>query len=211
MSACKKQCPKQTIKKCGLPRGVVTAEKNLLNVSYITEGAVSSEPDFSATYEIIIFNNTCNKIKNLSVVDSFLGLKGQTFDPTGQFGGELRPFFTNVGIISNHPTIVPLGFDDIITNNDELLNVAQSYIAPCSFVRIILRITGRGFLIPQSPTTGTPIPTTDSKWTAYLQNTAVISGDVCLDECGTSVKMYPVYVKSGVVQTAQNIAFISVP
>lgn len=54
MCNCGKSCePKCCIKRCNLPKDVLHAEKNLLNLCYV-EGGYTTGPDFCATFEIIL-------------------------------------------------------------------------------------------------------------------------------------------------------------
>jgi hypothetical protein len=180
----------------------ITAEKNLLNLSYLTEGAVSSTPDVCVTYEIIIFNRSHHDLTHLTVDDTFCGFMPNTLTSGG--GGELRAYFTNVMATSIHPTIIPNTFDQIVATKGQLLG-AGSYIPARSVCSIILRIAGRGFLLPVTPNggqqiTGDHVPDLNMA----LQNTAIICGHLKKKhECGckTHVPIFPIYVKSGQNQT----------
>lgn len=204
MCKCKKCCNRRTpceIKKCDLPKDVIRAEKNLLNLNFM-EGGYTSGPDFVATFEIILFNETRHKIKNISILDSLMGLSGLP-SASPDTGGELRPHYTNVEIIGCHPTLVPLSFDDIIAKGGELLDKCNSYLEPCSVANIRVRIAGNGILLSIDPTTPThdPTGTVRYKYTSMLQNSAIINGEVCVSHC-ESVSIYPLYVKSGMVTSA---------
>ena len=148
------------IKKSSAPNGIITVEKNLLNLAYTDFGS-SSGPDFIATFEIVLTNNTCHKIMNVSINDSMMGFKVQTGGPVT--GGELRPYFTNVDVLETGSTLVPLPFNQVVLGNGELVDTASSYLAPCSITRLQVRIGGRGFLISESPSTGAPGSTQNSK------------------------------------------------
>jgi hypothetical protein len=187
----------------------ITAEKNLLNVTYIVEGAGISNPDISATYEIVIFNNSDCKLCNLSVIDSMMGLQGNVFGDTGNFGGELRPYFTNVTVTAHNTTLIPNNFDQIVLGGGELL-AAGSYIPARSVCNLLVRITGRGFLLPRDPLTGQQIVEADQiSLNMCIQNTALIRGNIHKKrECGchATVPMFPIYVKSG-EKTTNNITY----
>jgi len=187
----------------------VTAEKNLLNLSYLTEGAGISEHDVSATYEIVIFNRSDSKLSHLSINDSLMGLHPNVFGPTGGFGGELRPYFTNVTINSCHPTLIPNNFDQIVAGKGELL-ACGSYVPEHSVCSLIVRLTGRGFLLPNFPEGGEQLADSSDfqvpNVSMCLQNTAIIRGKLCkkLDcGCHVSAPIFPLYVKSGEKQVVQ--------
>ena len=188
----------------------ITAEKNLLNISYLTEGGSISGPDISATYEIIIFNRSCFKFTNVSIVDTFLGLYPNIVGPTGTFGGELRPYFTNVSAEPSDPNMIPNTFDQIVANNGNLV-ASGSFIPPFSVASIIIRITGRGFLLatPPNQTGGASnqIPfSTLPKFSMDVQNTALISGKITKRlscHCHVCAPIFPIYVKSGITKVTQ--------
>ena len=200
---CETKCE---IEKCCLPRDVIRAEKNLLNLNFVESGFTSG-PDFVATFEIILFNETNHKIKNISIIDSLMGLSGLSSTSDVSIGGELRPHYTNVEITGCHPTLVP-SFDEIIANGGELLDKRSSYLKPCSVANIRIRIGGNGILLSIDPTTPTndPTGTTRFKYTSMLQNSAIIHGEVCTSHCD-STPMYPLYIKSGVVTSAVTTVF----
>lgn len=199
-SSCETKC---CIKKCTLPTCVIRAEKTLLNLSFIEDGYTSG-PDFCATFEIVLFNDTAHKIKNVSIIDSLLGLNGDLVNPIT--GGELRPHYTNVDILSHHPTLFPLTFEQIILNGGELLDTTLSYLDPCSVTVLKVRIAGNGVLVAVNPTSNDPTGTERFKYTSLLQNTAVIRGDVAING-SEIIKMFPVYVKSGVFTGAITTIF----
>jgi len=196
----------------------ITAEKNLLNISYLTEGSGISGPDMSATYEIIIFNRSPFKFTNVSIVDTFLGLYPNIFGPTGTFGGELRPYFTNVSAEPSDPNMIPNTFDQIVANNGNLV-ACGSFIPPHSVASIIVRITGRGFLLPTPPSsTGGPanqIPFEGvPKFSMDVQNTALISGKITKKlpcHCHVCAPIFPIYVKSGIARISQGTLFNILP
>lgn len=208
-SSCNKPCckPKPCDGKCHLKlvnhcdqKCDIRAEKNLLNLTYITEGSGISEPDVSATFEIVIFNRCNSKLTHLSIVDSLMGLQPNVFGPTGTFGGELRPYFTNVSVTTCHGTIIPNNFSQIVSGMGELVDPA-SYVPANSVCSVIVRITGRGFRLPVDPTTLEQIPFEGQlAVTMCVQNTAIIKGKVNKkNDCGCHicVPIFPIYVKSG--------------
>lgn len=210
MCNCGKNCEKcETkccIKKCNLPKDVICAEKTLLNLCFI-EGGYTSGPDFCATFEIVLINQTANKIKNISIIDSLMGLSGQpSSNPT--LGGELRPHYTNVEIVGCHPTLVPLSFNDIVANGGELLDRSQSYLDPCAIANIRVRIAGNGLLDSIDPDTNTHDPTGTKryKYTSIIQNTAMIKGDIMINSTET-IKTFPIYIKSGVYTSSVTTVF----
>lgn len=193
---------KVCIDACNLPRNVLKVEKTVLNVSLLTDGSTGpSNPDFSATFEIVLCNNSCHTVCNISVIDSLMGLKAKPFDGAGDnnFGGEVRPYFTNVEIIGCDSTLVPLKFDQIVEKCGELLDTCQSYLEPCAVARIMVRIAGRGFLNPVVPNTGTQTDSEKARVVTLMQNTAIIRGNVVVDHC-RKVPIYPIYVKSGLIK-----------
>ena len=203
-SKCETKC---CIKKCNLPKDVLSAEKTLLNLCFV-EGGYTTGPDFCATFEIVLINQTCHKIKNISIIDSLMGLNGEPTGVTGPSGGELRPHYSNVEIIGHCPTLVPLSFDDIVERGGELLDKSQSYLDPCAIANIRVRIAGNGILNAVDPETNdqTTTGTQRFKYTSMIQNTAMIKGDICLNTCET-VKIFPLYIKSGVYTSAVTTVF----
>jgi hypothetical protein len=204
MCNCGTSCKCETkcgIKRCTLPKDVISVEKNLLNLCFIEDGYTSG-PDFCATFEIIIINQTANRIKNISIIDSLMGLSAlsSSDNPTG---GELRPHYTNVQVIGGSTTLVPLSFDDIVANGGELLDVANSYLDACAIANIRVRIAGNGILMSMDPNAPAPEHTGTErfKYTSMIQNSAMIKGDVMINNTEV-VKMFPVYVKSGVFTSA---------
>lgn len=191
----------------------ITAEKNTLNISWMVEGADLSGPDISATYEIVIFNRSCHDLTCLTIYDSFMGLMPNTLTPDGTFGGELRPYFTNVTAETLHPTIVPNSFEQIVAAGGNLLGPG-SYVPARSVCTILVRITGRGFLLPVSPAGGPQIPFAGSAdVNMAIQNTSLISGSIKKKKscgCNVCVPMFPLYIKSGLNQT-QKVANIVLP
>ncbi|QKF94683.1 hypothetical protein QKU48_gp1225 [Fadolivirus algeromassiliense] len=219
MSSNKDKCsnPKPCGGKCYLTqkehcehRCDITAEKNLLNLTYLTEGSGISEPDVSATFEIVIFNRSNCKLSNLSICDSFMGLQPNTFGSTGDFGGEVRPYFTNVSVTCCSATIFPNNFDQIVAGGGELINKSISYVPANSLCSLIVRITGRGFRLPQLPDQNQQLPFGETPAiTMCVQNTAIIRGNVTKkNDCGCviTVPIFPLYVKSGEKQ-AVNIKY----
>jgi hypothetical protein len=208
--SCSKPKPKPCDGRCHLkvkchcdPDCDIKAEKNLLNLEYISDGAGISEPDISATYEIVIFNRSHCKLSNLSIIDSMMGFQGNVFGSTGGFGGELRPYYTNVHVLPCSATVVPLTFEQIMENCGELVDKCNSYIPPCSVISVIVRITGRGFLLANFPTTGEQLPFADEpSITMCVQNTATIRGTITkkhdCGHCVVTAPIFPIYVKSGV-------------
>lgn len=201
---CKKSCDRDCdrsceqnclIKKCELPRCVIKAQKTILNVAFLLENGEGLD-DFCATFEIVIFNETCNRIKNICIIDSLMGLTIES----GFTGGELRPHFTNVEITGCHPTFTPYNFDQIAANGGQLVDPSTSYLDPCEVAVLRVRLAGRGYLIGQDPTTGEPGPVEGAipKYTALMQNTAIIRGNVAISQSET-IPMYPVYIKSGMI------------
>ncbi len=184
-----------TIKKSPLPTGLIKVEKVLLNLAY-TDFGNSSGPDFIATFEIVLTNDTSHKIMNVSIKDSMLGFKAQVGGPTT--GGELRPYFTNVDVLDTSSTLTPLPFNQVILGNGELVNTGTSYLAPASITRLLVRIGGRGFLISESPSTGAPGATERSKLTMLLQGSCVVSGFVSFGGCDI-VPIFPVYARTGIL------------
>lgn len=202
----KKCCNTCEIKKSNLPKDVIVATKELLNLCFIEDGNTSG-PDFCATFEIVLINQTAQRIKNISIIDSLMGLSGE---PSGNptYGGELRPHYTNVEIVGVSPTLVPLSFDNVVANGGQLLNVAASYLEPNAIANIRVRIAGNGVLNAVDPTTNTHTETGVQrfKYTSMIQNTAMIAGDVVLS-VSESIKMYPMYIKSGVFTSTVTTIF----
>lgn len=196
----------------------ITAEKNLLNISYVTEGGPISSPDMVAIYEIIIFNRSPFKFTNVSIVDTFLGLYPNTLGSTGTFGGELRPYFTNVAAEPSDPNMIPNTFEQIVANNGNLV-ASGSFIPPHSVASVIVRITGRGFFLATPPTsTGgatNQIPfSTLPKFSMDVQNTALISGKITKRlscHCHVCAPIFPIYVKSGIAKISQGALFNLLP
>jgi hypothetical protein len=189
---------------------LITAEKNLLHLSYIGSGT-TSRTDVTATYEIVIFNRSCYDLRNVSIVDSLLGLRGDV-DP---MEGELRPYFTGVFIATPQQTLFPNTFNQIINGGNELL-AAGSYVPARSVATLQVRITGRGFFEATPPGTGIPVPGANnvSDISMAVQNTAVIRGDLIKNKlcgCRSSVPIFPIYVKSGERQAinVQRIGLLS--
>ena len=211
---CEKKCNKE--KKCCEEIPEITAEKNLLNLSYLIEGSGISGPDVSATYEIVIFNRSCHDICNLSIDDTFCGLLPNDFTPDGEFGGELRPYFTGVDASTLYPTVVPNTFDQIVATKGQIL-AAGSYVPAFSIVSILIRITGRGFLMPVTPNGGVQITGSQTPNVSMcLQNTAIIKGDIKKRKscgCHVCVPIFPLYVKSGEKETQKisNLLFQNLP
>lgn len=207
MCNCGKSCePKCCIKRCNLPKDVLHAEKNLLNLCYV-EGGYTTGPDFCATFEIILINETSHRIKNISIIDSLMGLTALSSNNNPN-GGELRPHYTNVEIFGTSPTLVALSYEDVVANGGQLLDVANSYLDPCAIANIRVRIAGNGILLSIDPETNTHQTTGTErfKYTSMLQNTAMIKGDIALNGSET-VKMYPMYIKSGVYTSAITTVF----
>ena len=194
-------CHKVEIKACKLPIGALKVEKTILNAGFIADGSNISAPDFSVTFEIVLTNCTCHQICDISIIDSLMGLKGKPFNDhdNNNFGGELRPYFTNVDIIGCDNCLVPLTFDRIIKHCGELLDTCRSYIEPCSIARLLVRITGRGFLNPVTPNEGEQTSVEKYKWTTLMQNSAVVRGNIIVDHC-QKVPIFPIYIKSGIVK-----------
>ncbi len=200
---CADPCAKLEIKECQTDFGVC-AEKNLLNLSFLTDARQQqiSSPDISATYEIVITNKTCNKLTNLSIIDTLLGLQGNDLNQEGTFGGELRPYFTNVDVSTCDDTITPLAFEDIVDQNGQLVDTSKSYVPACSVCVITVRITGRGFLLAQDPEEGEQIPFVGQRNISMcVQNTAIVKGTLeVVDQCTcctTEHPIFPIHVKSG--------------
>lgn len=198
---CANLCDQVEIKACKLPIGALKVEKTILNAGFIADGSSISAPDFSVTFEIVLTNCTCHQICDLSIIDSLMGLKGQPFngDDDNNYGGELRPYFTNVDIIGCDNCLVPLRFDKIIKRCGELLDTCRSFIEPCSIARLMVRITGRGFLNPVTPSENEQTSVEKYKWTTLMQNTAVVKGNILVDHC-QKVPIFPIYIKSGIVK-----------
>ena len=215
-STCNGKC--QSSIKCHGDCHEITAEKNLLNLSYLTEGSRISGPDISATYEIVIFNRSPYKLTHLSICDSFLGLFPNTFDSDGTFGGELRPYFTNVAAEPCDPNIIPNTFEQIVAKKGELI-ACGSYIPAHSIGAIMVRITGRGFLLPTPPNqqggSGNQIPfSTDPKYSMCVQNTSIIRGNLVKKlpcHCHVSAPIFPLYVKSGIQTAVKGTLFNVLP
>jgi len=207
MCNCEKKCEtKSCIKKCNLPKDVISAEKTLLNLCFVEDGYTSG-PDFCATFEIILINQTAHRIKHISIIDSMMGLSGlSSSGPT--YGGELRPHYTNVEIVGCHPTLVPLSFDDIVANGGELLDKCQSYLDAGAIANIRVRIAGNGLLDSVDPSTNTndPTGTRRYKYTSMIQNSAMIKGELCINS-SESIKIFPIYVKSGVYTSSVTTVF----
>ena len=186
----------------------ITAEKHLLNLSYLTQGGGISHPDCTATYEIVIFNRSNNDLKHLSVVDSMMGLRPNIFGATGDFGGELRPYFTNVTATSCHNSIIPNTFEQIVAGNGELV-ACGSHVPARSVCTLLVRITGRGFLLPVPPGGTQQLADSDDEVrnvSMCVQNTAIIRGKMHVRSgcgCEDDVHIFPIYVKSGEKQTIQ--------
>jgi len=211
-SKCEKPCEKPCEQPCKKDycseEAKISVEKNVVNISYLDDFGNTSGPDFIAIYELVLFNRSNCILKNLSVIDSFLGLDPE---PLSNGGGELRPYFTNVSAVGYEPNIFPLTYDQIGTlNTGEILDTTQSFLPAKSITRILIRIAGRGFFIPTNPNTGSPVenPGFRSKLAYILQNTALIKGSfVETDHCGNIVcdyPIFPIYVKSGVSQIGIN-------
>lgn len=136
---------------------LITAKKILLNYGFIEPTETTNNEnryDVTTTYELVIFNNSKYTVTNLSIVDSLLGLHINDFD---KGSGELRPYFTNVQVYCRDDTIHPLTFEQIAKQGGELVHI-NSCISPKSTCSIIIRITGRGFLLPRSPFDNVQLP-----------------------------------------------------
>ena len=174
----------------------VTAEKNLLHLVFLyNNGVGASRRDVSATYEIVIFNRSCNEIRNVHIKDSFLGLM-----PGLTGSGEVRQFYTQ--IISASPSLFTNTYNQMVAAGGELL-AAGSTVPARSAVSLVIRITGRGFVIGTDPASPTPTPVDgldENQVPLSVQNTAVITGDICKSKgcgCRCYVPLFPIYVKSG--------------
>lgn len=192
---CVKPCAKLNVEQCQTDYGVCV-EKNLLNLAYnncLTDSV-------SGTYEIVITNKSCNKLTNLSIVDTFFGFRVPSEE---QSGSELNPEFTNVQVLSCDESITPLSFDDIIKNNGQLLNTNKSYIPACSICVITVRITGTGLLLSNEANKSISITS------LCVQNTSVVKGTLeVVDPCTcciTEHPIFPIHVKSGEKQAANEI------
>ena len=195
----------------------IKVEKHLLNISYLDNFSGISGPDFVAIYEIVLWNRSCLALKNLSIVDSFLGLDPEPFDSSHNFGGELRPYFTAVTAVGYEPNLFPLTFEQIgNANTGEILDTTQSYLPAQSITRVLVRITGRGFFTPTNPTDNQPIPDSSikSKVAYILQNSAVIKGSFIEEgHCNNNIEhpIFPIYVRSGIAQVTSNFNFYVAP
>ena len=196
----------------------IKVEKHLLNISYLDNYSNISGPDFVAIYEIVLWNRSCLPLKNLSIVDSFLGLDPEPFNSAGNFGGELRPYFTAVTSVGYESNIFPLTFEQIgNANTGEILDTTQSFLPPQSVTRVLVRISGRGFFNPTNPVDNQPInnPNTIKSKVAYiLQNSALIKGSFIEEgHCNNNIEhpIFPIYVRSGIAQVTSNFNFYGAP
>ena len=210
-----KSCDQSCIDYCAEAKKI-TVEKHLLNLSYLDNFSNISGPDFVAIYEIVLWNRSCLPLKNLSIVDSFLGLDPEPFDSAHNFGGELRPYFTAVTAVGYETNIFPLTFEQIgNANTGEILDTTQSFLPPQSVTRVLVRITGRGFFNPTNPVDNQPInnSSTKSKVAYILQNTALVKGSfIEVAHCKTiEHPIFPIYVRSGSNQATKNYNFYEAP
>lgn len=87
------------------------------------------------TYEIIITNNTCNKISGLYLHDSLAGINFQNGGATS------LPFPSSLRVVKAPGNIVLLPYADVATTNGSLIDPTQSYLDPCSVTKIIMELT----------------------------------------------------------------------
>jgi len=175
---------------CVYPKCVLEVEKNLLNLSYASERESITGSPFTAIFEIIIRNNTCNKISNLSIVDSLLGLTPKCVLRSDS-EEDNHALITSVAVIGCDSTFVPLKSHEIIENCGELLDVCRSYIEPCGTARLTLRITGSGYIFNCDER--------EFKFTSLMQNTSLIKGLLHFGK-HKRIPIFPIYVKTGVFE-----------
>lgn len=215
---CRQKCGERCYRsvKCHTECPEITAEKNLLNLSTVTDGYISG-PDVSATYEIVISNKSHNKVTCLSIIDSFFGLYPNVDGPSGLFGGELRPHYTNISVETGCNTVIPNSYDQMVAAGGELL-APGSYMLPFSVCSVFVRITGRGFFLSNDPSqpgpTGQNIDNGVGKYSMSLQNTSIIRGTICKKlscGCHCTAPIFPIYVKSGIQNPVTGTLFSFLP
>lgn len=89
------------------------------------------DPDFIiTTFDITILNKMDDKIINVSLKDSLIGLKIAIDD-------------IRFDVISSSDNLIPLNNNEIIEHDGELLNVHKSTLPPRSASRLLLRVTAK--------------------------------------------------------------------
>ncbi len=105
----------------------LTVEKNLISSRSFSVGNPVDKLGIEQYYEIVLTNNSNEKISKIQIVDSFFGnlatVSGYTLDVT---------------IVSKYGNLVPISSLDI--NNGSLLNNSLSYINGCDIAIILLKI-----------------------------------------------------------------------
>ncbi len=141
-----------------------------------------------ATLEIILINNSCNTINNISVKDSIFGIGLN--DPD-------RDLLIHATVTSCCDTIIPNDEATIFATCGELVNPLRSSLGPCSVCVILAEIS----VMPNN------IFEIDLP---YLLSTTIISGTVNNNTCGmckAPCKLLPKVIKTEVFKGESNILF----
>jgi hypothetical protein len=204
---------------------LIDAKKVLLHMSVVPSGTPSgpqngspfpsaSPVEFSAIYEIVIFNNSKYNVDGLSVKDSFMGLYTSTISTNlsnTSSWNELAPYLTNVTVDCVDKSIKSNSFIDIMNNKGELLKSSSS-MAPYSVCNLIVRMTGRGRLSTLDPITSTsittgPLPSSVAALPLYMNNSAIVKGSfACTCGCGSKI-FRPLYIKDDGFKPNINLNF----
>ncbi|ARF11072.1 hypothetical protein Hokovirus_4_46 [Hokovirus HKV1] len=152
---CEKGCHSHSKKKlvscpskCECVDADITVEKHLLTacrvplaaiVQWIQENLVLPPNlhygQIMLTYEIIITNNTKNKISGLYLHDSLAGINFQNGGATS------LPFPSSIRVVKAPSNIVLLPYDEVATSNGSIINSEESFLDPCSVTKIIMELT----------------------------------------------------------------------
>ena len=122
----------------------VNVQKNLLNISTASEGLgpnnlpAAYDPDrhivasaLSITYEVIIENDTCNDLRNLSVSDNLGGFATEIFDQNDAVVASVRVIRVSGTLEASSPEEQQCG---------NLLDSCKSYVKSCSTAVIVVRL-----------------------------------------------------------------------
>jgi hypothetical protein len=191
-----KCCKKSSSKKChsGKKKCKTTCDinvkKTLLELCTISEtGTCQGVTVFN--YEIVIVNKSCKRLDNLSLIDSFFCLKLNT-DPALS---EIDPNLTEVS--SDNSSVIVNDFARIVATGGELVD-CKSNVAPCSVVRLCLRVGVKHCRIGAD---GTVFPCDFTPAQFGLScNTVTLKGTLShVDRCGCVTRsecFFPLVVKA---------------
>lgn len=125
---CELKITKNLLKVCKTPNiAVVSAFQNI----YGATTAPIPYSNVTFTYEVVITNCTCNKYTNLSLFDSLLANVAT---------GTIDVANSSIVVTQGGTSVVPQSVADAVADNGQLLNVEESFINPCTVVRLVVKI-----------------------------------------------------------------------